>query len=808
MLLLGTLVFQRVKMPTPTKELQKLLSSGTAGQEFKQSAMVLARQGADITVRSTSGAEPTLLHVLARQNENGANNNEITELVKLNADVVKSTDYYHRTALQSLMDALIHKECSFADFKQSAMILARQGADITLKATAGAEPTLLHILARQNENGANNNEIAKLVKLNADILKSPDYNHRTALQSLMDTLIHKECSFANFKQSAMTLAESGADITRKATAGAEPTLLHILARQNENGENNNEIIKLVGLDRAILASTDYYRRTALQSLLDALIHKECSFANFKQSAMILAEQGADITLKATAGAEPTLLHILARQNENGANNNEIAKLVKLNADILKSPDYNHRTALQSLMDTLIHKECSFANFKQSAMTLAESGADITRKATAGAEPTLLHILARQNENGENNNEIIKLVGLDRAILASTDYYRRTALQSLMDALIQKECSFANFKQSAMILAQQGANLALQGTAGAEPTLLHALVLNNIEENNNEINTLIELNSNVLNFKDYYGRTPIHSLLNNKPNVSISIIEKLLSVTNLHLKDNHNATLLHAACSSGNLPAVEYFFNKGLSLTALTKSQETLIHHAASSGNTTLIQWLIDTKQIDINAKDQFGETALHRATRQNNLKVIKLLNCNGADLTIRNNESQKASEIATHMGYPDLVPYLVKPIIIDPKKEFFHKIQAMHDYGVLLKNKGVPKGQIAIDLANKLTVMANEFFEKKPEERNFSEFKPQFLALLHSKDKEMSAHRNSWKTIIANIAIALTGVGLLLIAGQLIHSKVTENRALFFFQKSKTTSEEKIADVEHALNLDFSKGLK
>jgi ankyrin repeat protein len=430
------------------------------------------------------------------------------------------------------------------------------------------------------------------------------------------------------------------------------------------------------------------------------------------------------------------------------------------------------------------------------MVLARQGANTTLKATAGVDPTLLHILALQNDNGANNGDIAELVNLNADVLKSTDYYGRTALQSLIDALINKECSFINFKQSAMVLARQGANLSLQGTAGAEPTLLHVLVLNHRAENNDEINALVSLNNNVLNFKDYYGRTPIHSLLSNNSNVTIDVIERFLSVTNLHLTDSQDATLLHAACHSGNLSAVEFFVGKELSLTALTKRNETLIHYAVSSGNVTLIQWLIDTKQIDINAKDQSGETALHQATRKSNRDVIELLIRNGADRTIKTNEDLRASEIASNVGYHDLVPYL-----FNPKDELFQKIQAMHNYGVLLRDQGVSKGQLAIELASDLTDMANQFFEQEPAQRNFAEFKPRFSTLLHSKDHEMSTYRIAWGTIVANIAIALTGVGLLFIAGKLIYSKVTEGRALFFFKKSRTTSEEKIADIEQSAQL-------
>jgi ankyrin repeat protein len=531
--------------------------------------------------------------------------------------------------------------------------------------------------------------------------------------------------------------------------------------------------------------------------LKELLSKETTSHDFKQPAMTLARQGADITVRSRAGSEPTLLHILVHQNENGANNNEIAELVGLNAEVLTAKDYNNKTAWQSLLDAFTNQQCSFDKFKQTAMALARLGADITARGRAGSEPTLLHILVHHNENGVNNNEIAELVSLNAAVLTTKDYNNKTAWQSLLDAFTNQQISFDNFKQTAMALARQGADITARGRSGSEPTLLHVFAHHNENGvNNSEIAELVGLNAAALESKDYYGCTPVHSLLSNNSNVTIDVIERFLSVTNLHLKDSQDATLLHAACHSGNLPAVKYFVGKELSLTTLTKRNETLIHYAVSSGNVTLIQWLIDTKQIDINAKDHSGETALHRATRQNNREVVELLARNGADLTIKNNDDQRASEIATRMKYNDLVPYL-----FNPKEEFFHKIQAMHDYGVLLRNQGASKGQVAIELASKLTTMANEFFDQKPEQRNFAEFEPRFSALLHSKDKEMSAYRISWGTIVANIAIALTGVGLLFIAGKLIHSKATENRALFFFQKSKTTSEEKIADVEHAASL-------
>lgn len=534
----------------------------------------------------------------------------------------------------------------------------------------------------------------------------------------------------------------------------------------------------------------------LTEQLQELLTNGTASADFKQSAMELARQGADLTVRSDSEAQYTLLDVLSLQNTNGANNSDIAELVELNANVLTSTDRYGRTALQSLIDALTQKSCSFDNFKHSAMTLAKTGANITLKSTLGTQPTLLHVLARRNKDGANNDDIAALVTLNKKVLTSTDWRHRTALQSLIDILRKEKCTLINIKKSAMTLARQGADLSLKVKTYPGNTLLHVLVLNRIDENNDEINTLIDLNNNVLNYKNGLGRTPVHSFLRNNRNASIDVIERLLSITNLHLQDKHNETLLHAACHGGNLPAVEYLFGKGLSLTALTRGDQTLIHYAVSYGNRELLKWLIDKRQIDINAKNLSDETALHLATRKNKLEMVQLLTTNGADLTIKNRKGLRASEIASKMGYHDLVPYL-----FNAEHEFFQKIQAMHSYGLLLKDQGVSKGLVAIALAQDLTTMAKPFFEQEATQRNFAAFESGFSRLLHSKDQEMSAYRIAWGIIVANIAIALTGVGLLFIAGKLIHSKVTEGRALFFFQKSKTTGEEKIADIEQSARL-------
>jgi ankyrin repeat protein len=621
------------------------------------------------------------------------------------------------------------------------------------------------------------------------------------LQSLRNDFFFGKCSLEDFKQSAMSLAEEGADITVPSTCDGS-TLLHVLVRTNQSGKNNNDIAKLVEKNPAVLKSKDRDDQTALQSLIGDFYLRRCSLEDFKQSAMFLAEAGADITVRSTYEDGSTLLHVLVRTNQSGKNNNDIAKLVEKNPAVLESKDGYDQTALQSLIGDFYFRRCSLENFKQSAMFLAEAGADITVRSTSG-DSTLLDVLVRTNESGKNNNDIAKLVEKNPAVLESKDENNRTILQSLIDDFYFRRCSFEAFKQSAMLLAELGANLSLGGTTGSHNTLLHTLILReHAQENDAEIQKLIARNPEVVNFTNGRGDTPLSLLLyqNESSDVRSNIVQTLLSEKNLRLVNDQGATLLHAACYSGNLSTVEYLNAKGLELTALTKENRTLIHYAAISGNKDLVEWLIKTKQIDINKRDNDGVTALHAAITVKNTDpekirdLVKLLVLNGADITIQDKDGKNALKLAIENKYSDLIPYLFDP------NELKQKIQAMHNYGTSLQEQGASKGKVVIDLADALTTMTTQFFAKELKERDFDKFKEEFSALLHSKNQEMKAYRVSWSTIVKNIAIALTGVGLCLIVRNLLDSKAEGGRMLFFSQKSKTTSEEKIADIEQSLN--------
>lgn len=133
------------------------------------------------------------------------------------------------------------------------------------------------------------------------------------------------------------------------------------------------------------------------------------------------------------------------------------------------------------------------------------------------------------------------------------------------------------------------------------------------------------------------------------------------------------------------------------------------------------------------------------------------------------------------------------------------KIKQLDDYGQELQDaKETKKGGQIRDLAGALKKLTENFAEKA-ETKSANEFnvelKYEFEREINKRD--LSQYRfkgaSSVGKIVGHILLALTGVGLFVIAGRLIYSKARYDRALFFGMKPKTTSERLVDEVESKL---------
>ena len=331
----------------------------------------------------------------------------------------------------------------------------------------------------------------------------------------------------------------------------------------------------------------------------------------------------------------------------------------------------------------------------------------------------MHCLVLSNTNGINDKEISDLIALSNTIVNARNGYGQSALTALINQLVSEQCSIDDFKRSAMLLARAGADLTARGSTHSENTLLHCLVISNKNgANDKEILELVQFKSDVFNIPDGYGRLALERLLRNQPQIATDEVKKLITLGNaLHYRNTRGETLLHTACYLGHLEFASTLVSLGLNTAVKTKHHQTTLHCAASSDNDALWQWLYDN-QVAIDAQDYKGQTALHLAAQNNNKVMVNWLIKHKADTDIIDNNGYDALSLLkqnTASNEP------VDEEIHDPKSKLFAAINSLKDYGLLLESKGVSKGKIAVELAERLKTKAALFF--KNQDLNQTDFK-------------------------------------------------------------------------------------
>lgn len=163
-------------------------------------------------------------------------------------------------------------------------------------------------------------------------------------------------------------------------------------------------------------------------------------------------------------------------------------------------------------------------------------------------------------------------------------------------------------------------------------------------------------------------------------------------------------------------------------------------------------------------------------------------------------------------NYPDygqtLLKHLDKKIVETRETNFqkhknnlYKKIDKMRKYGETFLNLDSEKRDVVIKLSEALQKKADNFFKEKPDFNTTQIFLSEFKSLLHS--EKMNEHRKIWKPIVANLLIALTGVGAIALAHRVISSTVENNEfsfnSAFFF--AKTNRQKKIEKIDKSIDL-------
>lgn len=689
--------------------------------------------------------------------------------------------------LQFLLNRLA--DVSLDDFKKEALSLIQNGADLHISSHMPPYRGGLHHLVLSNQAGVNDEAISELLRLKPDSVDVRDPNGWTALSVLINQAQSNQCSAEDFKRTAMLLARKGAELGVYASTAPYRTLLEHLVLSNQEGVNDEVITELLSLRSGNIDSREAYIKRALHSLLNQAQNNQCSADDFRRTLLLLAPNAADLNFYSNIIPHRTLVHHLVLTNQGGVNDTLIAELLDLKSANVDARDAYGCTALSSLINQVQSNQCTMEDFKRTAMLLARNGADLSVYGREAPYKTLLHHLVLSNQEGVNDAAITELLSFRSGNVNAKASHGCSALSALINQVQRNQCNAEDFKRMAMLLVANGADFRVCASEAPHRTLLHQLIFSNKEgAHDREITRLLELNPDFFSTRFHQGHLPLEALLYAEPNISVDAFMRIITLAGekaLFYKGAHQTTLLHVACRVGNLEIARYLVSKGLDLAAKTEQEDNLLHVSAQKHNNQAIwQWLYE-QNIDLNAKNAANRTAIHLAAQSDNQAMLQwLFEHNAACYHTASDLSKLFTALKSEML----------------QERLYASIAKVKEYGQYLIDHGVFKGKSAVSLADALHKKAHSFFSQDATTINFPQFKKEFSALLKSRDKEMSEYRISWSTIIRNVLEALTGFGVIPMLVHLMQSKTTTGRYLFFGQKPRTSSEEKLDEVESVLN--------
>lgn len=132
--------------------------------------------------------------------------------------------------------------------------------------------------------------------------------------------------------------------------------------------------------------------------------------------------------------------------------------------------------------------------------------------------------------------------------------------------------------------------------------------------------------------------------------------------NFEITDFINRTPLHVAVESNNFEIVQFLIVEvGVDIEAREVDGWTALYCAVKEDNPEIINLLLEVGSADFETRDNFGMTALHWAAKNNRPKAAKALKEAGADLNAVNNYGETALEIAREHNSKDTIKHLRPP---------------------------------------------------------------------------------------------------------------------------------------------------
>lgn len=236
-----------------------------------------------------------------------------------------------------------------------------------------------------------------------------------------------------------------------------------------------------------------------------------------------------------------------------------------------------------------------------------------------------------------------------------------------------------WRNNKVILLDDTANTILHVTAREGNTSIAKLIVDSLT-------SLTSIDLNFINAANKYNRIALHDAISYCDTRLIKLLVEAGSDVNCVICDG--STALHGVVAIGNLELVKWFIEKNANIHAVTENGMTLLHSAASS--LEVVQWLVNCKDLNVEAINDEGQNMLHYATLLRNFELLKwLIEVKQMKVNIKDSSGQTILHFASSNDLA-MVEYIVRKNAIDINDKTLNGMTALH-FAVTHENIAVAK---------------------------------------------------------------------------------------------------------------------
>ncbi|SNR64847.1 Ankyrin repeat [Maribacter sedimenticola] len=251
-----------------------------------------------------------------------------------------------------------------------------------------------------------------------------------------------------------------------------------------------------------------------------------------------------------------------------------------------------------------------------------------------------------------NEEVVNYLLEQGSSVTALDSHQFTPLAFAANAGLTNPAIYNAFEGKGVDLAKEkndhGANLLLM----AAPSIKNEEELNFFLSKGLALESKDDDGNGIFNYAVKKGNIDFLKLL-----VSKGVDYKSLN------KEGGNAFLFATQGGRGYsnpLPVYEYLKSLGLEPNVVTKTGTTPLHRLAAGNKDVDIFKFFLAAGVNVNQKDEMGNTPFLNAASRNDLAIVELLGENVKNYNLANNDGQTALMLAVENNNPNVVDYLLK----------------------------------------------------------------------------------------------------------------------------------------------------